>query len=247
MSKTAVGEIKQMTRYPIKSFAGENVELSRIESYGLYGDRSHAFTDESKVGWARYFTARQAPGLLRFQAQLIGEGDAQQFPDVRVQSPDGRCHSWDEHLLEEIQALSSRKLSMLRYQPGSEELLAVDTASILIITDATVRKLERVWGKPLDHRRFRANLVIAAGDDYSINEFDWIGKRLVIGSSELKVEMPCERCSMITIDPDTLEYDTSLLRKVKEEMDLHFGVYASVSGTGQIKVGDKVYLMDETD
>jgi MOSC domain-containing protein YiiM len=49
---------------------------------------------------------------------------------------------------------------------------------------------------------------------------------------------------MITINPDTFELDTSLLKKVKEEMNLHFGVYASVIKTGQINVGEKIYLVD---
>jgi hypothetical protein len=49
---------------------------------------------------------------------------------------------------------------------------------------------------------------------------------------------------MITIDPETLERDASLLKKVIAEMNLNFGVYASVKKTGQIDIGDKVYLVD---
>lgn len=72
----------------------------------------------------------------------------------------------------------------------------------------------------------------------------WIGKRLRVGSAELQIDSHCERCSIITLDPDTLERDRLLLKKVNEEMNLRFGVYASIKKTGQIHVGDKVYLID---
>ncbi|NOU92696.1 MOSC domain-containing protein [Paenibacillus sp. LMG 31456] len=236
-----IGEIKNINRYPVKSLAGEGLETSRIETYGLYGDRSHAFIDETKEGWSSYMTARQIPDLLSYKAMFIGEGSAQEFPKVNVVAPNGRSLNWDEDLLGELQAYSNTKMSMLSYKPNNQDLLAMDTGSILIITDASLRKLEEIWGKRLDKRRFRANLLVAVADN-SLSESDWIGKRLIIGSAELEVTMYCERCSMITIDPDTLERDKSLLKKVNEEMNLNFGVYASVNKVGQVSVGDKVFL-----
>jgi uncharacterized protein YcbX len=125
--------------------------------------------------------------------------------------------------------------------PENPDLMSVDSASVLIVTDASLRKLEAKWGKRLDKRRFRANLIISLYE-HTFDEGDWIGKRLSAGNTELQVESYCERCTMITIDPDTLERDTSLLKKVNEELNLMFGVYASVKKTGQIQVGDKVYL-----
>ncbi|WP_419872284.1 MOSC domain-containing protein [Candidatus Pristimantibacillus sp. PTI5] len=52
----------------------------------------------------------------------------------------------------------------------------------------------------------------------------------------------CDRCSMVTLDPDTLERDGTLLKKINEEMNLNFGVYASVEKTGVIHAGDQVRL-----
>ncbi len=136
-----------------------------------------------------------------------------------------------------------KKLTMIDYNPSTEELLAVDAASVLIITDTTLRKLESMWGKGLDKRRFRPNFIISV-DENAFNESDWIGKRLTVGSAQLQVDIACERCPMITIDPDTLEKDDSLFMKLKEEMNSNFGVYASVKKTGQVHVGDNVYLVD---
>ncbi|MFC0391393.1 MOSC domain-containing protein [Paenibacillus mendelii] len=241
MTLTSIGHISEINRYPVKSFAGETLQTSLIESYGLYGDRLHAFIDETKEGWSRYYTARQAPSMLSYKTQLIGEDSGERAPHVRVTSPDGRIFNWDEALLREIQAFSKRKLSMLTCKPEASELAAVDTGSILIITDSTLRKLEAMWGKRLDPRRFRANLVVTL-DDESIHEGDWIGKQLSVGSAQLQVDQYCERCMMITIDPDTLEPDKSLLKKVNEELGLNFGVYASVKRTGQIHVWDNVFV-----
>lgn len=233
-----VGEISEIIRYPVKSFAGEGLETCNINTYGLYGDRFCAFYDKTKEGWESFFTARDIPNMLSYKANLVEEG-------VCITSPDGRTFSWDEDLLEEIQRLSNRKMSMMSYQapnPENPDLMSVDMSSVLIISDSALQKLEALWAKKLDKRRFRANLIVSLDDD-TFNESNWIGKRLSVGSAELQVDSCCERCSIIAIDPDTLERDTSLLKKVYEEMNLNFGVYASVKRTGHIQVGDKVYLV----
>ncbi|WP_090580767.1 MOSC domain-containing protein [Paenibacillus sp. OV219] len=255
MSVSTIGTITTIRRYPVKSMAGEVLQSSRIESYGLYGDRSHAFIDETKEGWNRYFTARNASMLLGYQASLGGVAEdeaavsakaeasaeaADKFPPVAVTAPDGRQLQWNEELLQEIQQFAQPELSLLEHKPSSPELLAVDASSILIVTYKSVRKLEALWGKPLDPLRFRANLLVTLSDEDG-DEDSWLGKRLTVGTAELHVDEYCERCSMITIDPETLERDPSLLRKVNEELNLSFGMYASVVKPGHVKVGDGVY------
>ena len=214
------------------------METCRLEPYGLYGDRFCAFYDETKKGWGSYITARQLPELLSYKARL-NQGE------VNVTAPDGRRFSWDEALLAEIQRLSKRKVSMTRPKAPnfeSPELMAVDAASVLIITDASLRKLERLWGKPLDLRRFRANLVVSL-EETAWNETDWTDRCLLVGSTVLKIDTICERCSMITIDPDTIERDPSLLKIVNQELALQFGWYASVIQPGEVRTGDKLYFV----
>lgn len=241
MAANSIGTITQINRYPVKSFAGETVTSSAVETYGLYGDRCYAFIDETKEGWSSYITARTIPQMLTYKTTILNEPTDIESPVVKVTSPDGREFSWDEQLLQEIQPLAKPKITMKTFLKPEADLLAMDAGSILIITNASLRKLEALWGKPLDSRRFRANLIVAL-DENSIDESNWIGKRLRIGSAELQVDSFCERCTLITTDPDTLEKDSTLLRKVNEEMKLSFGVYASVIQTGQIQLGEKVYL-----
>lgn len=236
-----VGEIRNIHRYPVKSFAGEPLETCKIEPYGLLGDRYCCFYDETKKGWKRYITARNIPKMLSYQAHYINE-------EIHVTAADGRKFDWDATLLEAIQSHTKTPISMSQIkdphpQPELSQLFSVDEASILLITDASLKRLEAEWGHAVDHRRFRGNLVIALHDD-SLFEGDWIGHRLKIGDVELQVDSTCERCVVITMDPDSLEKAPSLLKKLNQSFNLQFGVYASVVKTGEVRVGDTVELVE---
>lgn len=247
MSLTPIGKITEINRYPVKSFAGENLNSVNVESYGVYGDRSHAFVDNTKEGWARYITARRYPEMLRYKAELETEATALGLPQVKITFPDGRIYPWNEQLLMDISMFSNQNISMESYNLNSltpEEQLAVDDGSILIITEQSLKKLEQLWGKSLDQRRFRANFLLCLFDDIEYSESDFIGKRLIIGNAQLSIRSLCERCSMITIDPDTQERDSSLLRKIHENLSLNFGMYADVEQVGTVQVGDQVYLLN---
>lgn len=238
---TTVGAISEINRYPIKSFAGERLDDCEIAPYGVEGDRYASFRDENKEGWWQYVTARNIPAMMSYQARYI-DGE------IEVVAPDGRRFGWDEQLLAEIQNLTKTPITMSELgqahpQPEHAELLSVDGGSVLLVTDATMRKLEATWGKEVDQRRFRGNFVVAVNDDAPLEEA-WIGKKLTIGDAELQAHSFCERCVMITMDPDTLTKDPSLLKKVVKEFNQNFGIYASVIKTGKIRVGDKVRLSD---
>ena len=119
MLELAIGEVMKISRYPIKSMAGEDVETTRIDSYGLYGDRSHAFVDAAKDGWESYITARQLPHLLGYKVRLGEVISLDEFPQVEVLTPDGRLAAWDESLLADIQSHFEQKIAMLRCKPDS--------------------------------------------------------------------------------------------------------------------------------
>jgi len=234
-----IGEISAIYRYPVKSFGGERLEGCEVAEYGLRGDRVCSFYDETKEGWSRFVTARTIPDMLSYQASYADEG-------VHIIGPDGSEYSWDDRLLEQIQARSRKSLSMSAMfapNPENDELLSVDAASLLILTDKTISEIEAKWGKELDALRFRPNLMVKLEEDEA-EEQSWIGKRLQIGDAELRIDSACERCSMITIDPATLERDPSLLKQVNEHFQLNVGVYASVVKSGFIQIGDSISLLD---
>ncbi|RUS46185.1 MOSC domain-containing protein [Cohnella sp. AR92] len=237
-----IGSVMEMHRYPVKSFGGERlIDKVRIEPYGVEGDRWHAFVDETKTGWNSFVTARGIPAMLAYRAELLAAVEEGAVPEVAITAPDGRKLRWNEELLQDVQGLTSTKLSMRNYSKPREELKGVDDSPILIVTDRSIRKLEELWGKPLNPRRFRANLLVRL-DREAPDEGEWIGKELSIGSVTLRIDKGCERCALITLDPDTQERDPSLLKVVNRELSLTFGVYASVVKPGFIETNDEIRL-----
>jgi hypothetical protein len=61
---------------------------------------------------------------------------------------------------------------------------------------------------------------------------------------ELEIKRHCERCMIITVNPSDSQRDPTLLKTVVKERNNHFGVYASVIRTGEISLGDQVFLKD---
>ncbi|MFF2484647.1 MOSC domain-containing protein [Paenibacillus sp. NPDC058071] len=244
----SIGQLTGINRYIVKSMAGEPLEQCKVEHYGLYGDRSHAFVDENESGWERYITAREVPSLLGYEAHFEDSGDntaGNVFPPVRITSREnGQSFEWDMHLLQQLQGQSRRPMSLLRCTP-SDDLLAVDAKAVLIVTDRTLKKLSEKLGRPIDPRRFRANFIVALSDDRFEEEQRLLGKRLRIGGAEMLVDEECERCSLITLDPDNFARDKTVLRTVHEAFRLRFGVYASIAQPGLVKTGDSVWLLDE--
>ncbi|QHT62494.1 MOSC domain-containing protein [Paenibacillus lycopersici] len=234
-----VGQISDIYRFPVKSFAGERLENCEIEHYGMLGDRFCSFYDETKRDWFKYITARNIPNMLNYQARF-NDGS------IEVTAPDGRRFGWDEQLLAELQGQTKTRLTQSRIKAPNPEaknvpLLSVEAASILLVTDASLKKLESLWGKPLDPRRFRGNFIVNLNDDAPV-ETEWVGQRITIGEVELQADSLCERCVVITMDPDTQQKDPSLLKLVNQEFGLMFGVYASVLKPGRIRLGDTVAI-----
>ncbi len=241
MDRQLIGKLTGIARYPVKSMAGEELASVRLEAYGVYGDRIHAFIEKGIEGWDRYLTARELPKLLSYQAAYEVGGIG--LPSVQVTAPDGTVHAWNEQFLAEIQPQTKRAITMLRCEPDGDSLMAVDAGGLLLITDRMLRRLENLLGYPVDRRRFRANLVVALEEDDAMEDEALIGQQLVIGDAIVEVVEVCERCMMITIDPDTLERDPAILRKVSDEMGTLFGLYASVVQPGEVRTGDNVYIV----
>ena len=238
-----VGHVKELIRHPVKSFTGEHVNETSIMSYGLYGDRSHAYLDQTRPG--KFLTITQAPQMAAFKASFTGPDRLDAYPDISVLSLDGRRMKWDDPcLLRELESISGRQISPIHYTPECVPIGPLEEDHLLIVTDASIQSLSDEWGHPVDYRRFRPNLVLELLDNEAYAEETWIGKRLLIGDTiELSINNPCERCMIITVDPSTGKADASLLKLIAKTRQNHFGVYGSVIKTGTIRVGDAVRVV----
>ncbi|MGV2941521.1 MOSC domain-containing protein [Mesobacillus sp. LC4] len=237
-----IGHIREIVRHPVKSFYGESVEKTKVMDYGLYGDRSHTIHDQTRPG--KFLTITQFPEMARYKARFIGQEEMEEYPKVEIVTPEGKVLEWrDKELEKEIQAKSGREIAFASYRPSYVPLGAIEEEHIQLVTDASLQGLEQIWGKEVDYRRFRPNLFISLKDHKPFIEEEWFGRRLTIGNEvALEVKRHCERCMIITVDPENAKRDPSLLKAVAKERNNHFGVYAAVITTGEINVGDEVHL-----
>lgn len=240
-----VGTIKEIIRHPVKSFGGESVAETRLMSYGLYGDRSHAFLDTSRPG--KFLTITQAPEMATFSARFAGKEQDNMFPAVIIRMPDGSSAKWgDPRVAGYLESLTGKKTEQIQYSPKSVPLGPIEEEHLQLVSAASLRKLGEMRGREVDHRRFRANIILDIEGSVPFAEESWFGKKLIIGSggSVIMIKRHCERCQIITVDPEDAGKDAALLKMVAKERSNHFGVYASVVRTGPIRTGDAIYLAD---
>src|SRR5271165_4870967 len=83
-----IGQVEAIFRYPVKSMAGEPLEVANLGWHGLDGDRRLAFrrmNDRSGFPW---LSAGKLPDLVRFVPHRR-ENDGQDNPPTHVRTPDG--------------------------------------------------------------------------------------------------------------------------------------------------------------
>ncbi len=238
-----VGRIDAIVRHPVKALRGESLTECSVDQFGLYGDRINYFGDATKAG--RPISPDKCPSFIEYSATLVGEGSQDAYPAVEITSPAGNRYRWgDEQFFAEMQQAAGN-LPIVTFSRTPAEGGENWDGHILIVTDASLREVARAWGKgEVDHRRFRANLVIALDEDIPFQENEWLGKQLRIGDILLQVNSRCERCHAINIEPSSYQIDTSLLKTVAQKHEGHFGVYASVIQTGKVGINDEVHIVE---
>jgi len=110
---------------------------------------------------------------------------------------------------------------------------------VSLINLATVRSLEREWGRRVDPLRFRANFYVDGFEPWE--EFGWVGGDLRLGGAMFRVDRRNGRCGATNVDPSTGKRDMDIpmvLRRAYGHKDL--GVYLVVSDGGRVAVGDTV-------
>jgi uncharacterized protein YcbX len=221
-----VAVVNEIWRYPVKSMAGERLDSCPVTEVGLDGDRRWALIDGSPNRAGKKLTVRQHERLMSYAARIAGG-------EVELVAPDGTIHSLDDRLVDRIAAEASRPLGLV--DMAGENF---DDSHVLVVNLATVAAFSAESGMHVDHRRFRANLYIT--DLGPEEEISWIGRRIRAGAAELEVTSRCERCVVVTRDPDTRDTSPELLRVLTEQHETCMGVYCRVVRPGLVTVGDVV-------
>jgi uncharacterized protein YcbX len=112
----------------------------------------------------------------------------------------------------------------------------VSAKCVHIVNLASIREIERTLGRPIDPRRFRANIYVDGLAPWA--EFDWIGKEIELGPATLSAFARTTRCEATNVDPATGARDTAIpahLQRTWGHAD--FGIYAKVISGGMLAPG----------
>ncbi|NMO92698.1 MOSC domain-containing protein [Actinomycetospora sp. TBRC 11914] len=260
-------QVSTLTRYPVKSMLGQQVEEAVVGTTGLERDRWRALMDPA----TGYVCTAKHPRLWR---RLLQYSAAARDDHVLVTTPGGETLDADDpRLVETLTADLGRPVEIHDRRPPSssverpdpEEVLAqgveaeveaptleisqgtagdtfVDHSPVHLITTATLEHLG------VEARRYRPNLVIAA-DVAPFAENDWLGRELHVGEVVLRLTLPTPRCSVPTLEHGDLPRNPDALRPLLTGNRVEvpgFGVlpcagaYAEVVRPGVIRRGDEV-------
>jgi len=166
-----------------------------------------------------------------------------------------RRHKRDDHSwLEELKATFDREpgepLPALDQLPQE----AIDFVSVLgtfflvapvhMVTTATLSHLKYLLPhSDWDARRFRPNVVIETepGAD-GLVEQGWIGKQLILGDTIVDCTDTTPRCGAVTRAQRDFGTDKSILRTIVKEADQNVGLYGTITNSGNLHIGDDVYI-----
>ncbi|MBV9926024.1 MAG: MOSC domain-containing protein [Acidobacteria bacterium] len=114
-----VGKVREVWRYPLKSMAGERLEVAPVGARGLWGDRGWALRDEA-AGEIR--GAKMSPALMRCSARYREEPAAEgESPHADIELPDGTETATDDPKIDGLLSdLVGRKVTLWPVQPASD-------------------------------------------------------------------------------------------------------------------------------
>jgi len=234
-----IGHVEAIFRYPVKSMGGEPLEAAKLGWHGLEGDRRLAFRRTDDRSGFPWLTAGKLPDLVLFSPQLREDGVEGDLP-THIRTPDGReLPVFGEDLAAEIGRRYGAPVQMMQLNHG-----IFDEASLSVIASDTVREIGRLAGRSLDVRRFRPNVVVQLQRSAPFQEDEWLGGVLSLGEADdapaIIVTMRDVRCSMVNLDPDSASPTPEVLKAVVRTNQNNAGVYAAVTRTGRLAVGQSI-------
>ena len=232
--------VREIWRYPVKSVGGERVAVATVTELGVIGDRGWGIFD---VESGTVLTARRTPELLFASAALSGADVALALPDgSELSSADDECDqqlsAWLGRPVElraagaeggtyEVPLDFENDENWVSWQGPGGAWHDSKASRVSLVSRDTMRD----W----DQRRFRANIILdGSGED------ELVGVHVNLGSTELAVMKPIDRCVIVTRPQPGLERDLDVLRTINAERATTLSVGALVVTEGTISQGDTI-------
>lgn len=113
---------------------------------------------------------------------------------------------------------------------------------ISIQNQASIDRLARAAGAPLDPKRLRGNVLVEGWDAFAEEEL--VGQTVQLGEAQVRVEAPINRCRAIDVNPDNATQDHDLVRTLQGMRGKpSLGIYATVTKAGRMAPGDHVSVL----
>jgi uncharacterized protein YcbX len=197
-------------RYPVKALRAQALAQADVLTDGIAGDRTAALVVRSE-GHARTGKTYRGKEHARLHTLAAPDDALRAAADAGV---DATCEDGQG-----------------RY---------FDVHPVSLIFDTWLAGLAAHTGAPVEALRFRPNLVAAAVPGFGLRERDLVGARLRIGSVELEVVEPIQRCITPSYDLTTGERDRTLARALAVDLENVMGVYCTVVQPGTLAAGDAI-------
>ena len=236
-----IGHVEAIFRYPVKSMAGERLDVAELGWHGLDGDRRLAFRRIDDRGEFPWLSAGKLPDLVTFVPRRR-EDSAQEEVPTHVRTPNGEEMSiFGEDLAAEVGRRYGAPVQMMQLKHG-----IFDEATISVIASDTVREIGRLAGRRMDVRRFRPNVVVRLLRSVPFQEDEWLGGVLSFGEGDdapaIAVTMHDVRCSMVNLDPDSASPAPEVMKAVVRANQNNAGIYGAVTRIGRPAVGQTIHL-----
>lgn len=262
---TSIGAIESLWRYPVKSMSGEEIPEAFMGFSGIYGDRCYAFKNSAARKGFPYLNANVQQQMLLYRPQFRHPERASKPPNLTeaasiapgvtpangdaedlvldIVTPSGEIVSVDDPALIKLLGAGIGEKNQLQLLRSDRAL--TDCRPVSLISLQTVRQIESELSRPIDKRRFRANIYFNfASESGGFAEDDFVGRRLRIGSQAMLMVLERDpRCKMISLDPDTGEHNPEVLVAVAQAHGNFAGVYCAVLVEGLLRTGDLIELL----
>ena len=254
---SADGVVAALWRHPVKGFTPEPLQAVSLPTGGWFpGDRMFA-VENGPSGFDRAAPEHLSKGhftvLMRI-AEVAGvrtrwDDDARILHvsaedhgalAVAVDDAAGRAafEAWLTPLLGEA---VTGPLRLISAEGLDHRFMDDPRGRVSILNLASVRDFEARVGRPVDPRRFRANVWVEGWPAWIEN--DGADRTVALGAARLRIAKPITRCAATHVDPDTAERDFDLVPALFDQYGHRWcGVYAAIEAGGQVRVGDRVEM-----
>lgn len=260
-----------LCRYPVKSLGGNSVPQIEMTKAGPLDDRRWMVVQPN----GHFLTRRDLPDMAHISARPHADGVVLEhhrlgerlipFPDdqaeirqvemyggtISAQIAQEEASRYLSAILKEDVDLAfmhdeTVRVGQLESEPHMPVRFA-DAYPLLITNQSSLDAFNDQTKMDLEMIRFRANIILDLGEAWSEDTI----KRLRIGAVSFVVAKACERCIMVTQDPNT-GLQTHGLEPLAQLRKIHgnqrgrpiFGQNAIPENEGVIRLGDEIEILE---